>query len=124
MFSLKHARAPTTADELWEQIDSEFMAIDGHCTILHLQTKQEAKARSWKTELDDFGSENAGLARFRKGDTQEFLASSRAGAKKARPTVQKWVAFVLLGLTRLFTTGVWVCTPFVIRLFPMTQSSS
>ena len=41
MFSLKHACAPTTADELWEHIDFEFMAIDGHCTILDLQTKEE-----------------------------------------------------------------------------------
>ena len=152
MFSLKHAHAPTTADELWEHIDSEFMAIDGHCTILHLQTKEEARTRSWKMELDDFGSENEGLVRFRKGDIREFLvenfkelltlrpivaamidakqltpefifywtrlsfaygyimnnicsidddlASSRAGAKKARTAERKWVALVLLALMR------------------------
>jgi hypothetical protein len=76
MFSLKHARAPTTADELWEHIHSEFMAIDGHRTILHLQTKEEARTRSWKMELDDFGSENEGLVRFRKGDIREFLVEN------------------------------------------------
>ena len=63
------------------------MAIDGHCTILHLQTKQEAKARSWKTELDDFGSENAGLVRFRKGDIRELLVENFKEVDQLRPKV-------------------------------------
>jgi hypothetical protein len=152
MFSLKNAPAPTTADELWRHINYEFGLINGHCEILHLQTKEEAKARSWKMELGDFGSEYEGLVRFRKGDIREFLvenfeeivalrptvaamidarqltpefifywtrlsfaygyimnnicsidddlASSRAGAKKARTRERKWVALVLFALMK------------------------
>jgi hypothetical protein len=76
MFSLKHADVPATADELWTLINSEFDQIDGHCEILHLQTEEEAKRHSWKTDADQFGFENAGLVRFRKGDIREFLTEN------------------------------------------------
>jgi hypothetical protein len=152
MFSVKNVPVPTTADELWKHINYEFNLINGHCEILHLQTMEEAKTRSWKMEVEDFGSEYEGLVRFRKGDIREFivenfeellkirpivaamidarqltpkfifywtklsfaygyimnnicsidddLASTRAGAKKARTAERKWVALVLLGLMK------------------------